>query len=390
MIAIGPLWFVNLFLLIFFIISTLFIGLTGTRKLTYIQFEKNKINTEKIDEKKIIEFPAIIDRDLLNTIPAIPISEQKPRIQPIAIIEMISVPTPPQDIVIESILEENEEFLPPLQISIRGTIISNNPKENRIFIENNRSKEEKNYMIGDIIEDAQIVFIGRTKAIFVRSNGQQETIYISKASQASEEQVILQSSWDKIIKKKDNGKINIDIGLLIKRIPNIGYFLDDLGIIVHLNNGIPEGCQIGSVFDGSLSSYLGFESGDIIISVNNISTNTQESRIQIYEYLLDQSYEAPVDLNVLILRNSEKITLNYCLFYNIINSNFGKSISDVKVKNNFSVDRSIYKKHAIDEQLSQGQNMENIKQEMNNQSYNLIEKSGKNNAIYREKETLGK
>jgi len=108
----------------------------------------------------------------------------------------------PSEIPLRFVDNKARDFLPPLQLNLHGTIINSNPKQNKAFIENAKNKEEKSYNLGEIIDDAQIIFIGKNKVIFIRSNGQQETLYSNKNSE-NEEDISSKIPWNKIIKKEN-------------------------------------------------------------------------------------------------------------------------------------------------------------------------------------------
>ena len=151
-----------------------------------------------------------------------------------------------------------------------------------------KTKEERSARLGDIVEDAQVVFIGKNKAVFIRANGQEETLYINSASAEEEKLLSLQTPWNKIIYKDNDEIYKINLSLLSKRTPSISHFLEELDIVTAFQGVIPIGCQIGTVPKESLAFSLGLETHDIIKKINNISVATPEERINIYEEIIDQ------------------------------------------------------------------------------------------------------
>lgn len=73
------------------------------------------------------------------------------------------------------------QFLDPLNISLKGIIVFvHDSSKNRAIIENNQTKQEASYQLGNNIEDAQLIRILSNKVIFLRSNGQQEVLYLKE------------------------------------------------------------------------------------------------------------------------------------------------------------------------------------------------------------------
>lgn len=386
MIIIGPLWFINFFLIIIFTIFISFIGLNKDNKIKYIPIKKTIVNNVKSDINNNIDFPSVLDRDIFNAMPVIPEEEKRPKIQPVKAFNIIEIPNPPEKIEKKSIHEDSENFLPPLQLTIKGTIITDNSRNNRVFIENNRTKDEKGYSIGDLIEDSQIVYIGKIKVIFIRSNGQQEIIFVNKASQYEDDKKnkIL---WNKIIEEDEEfNLIKIDLRLLEKKVHTIGHFLDELSLITYFEKDIPVGCQVGRGDKGSLADHLKLEAGDIIKSINHISVATQDSRIQIYESLFNLNDNKSIKIIVEIIRNNNIIVNNYEIYkssYSFENSkkNFHNMGIDEEA---YSLNRSINKKYIVESQINQGNNIKNnLDDIIDNDNIKNIEKGGKKNVLYR-------
>jgi type II secretory pathway component PulC len=220
-----------------------------------------------------------------------------------------NMPSEPSELTEDDIPIPEIPILPPLQVTLKGLIISSNPLHNRAFIENIRTREEKLYKISDIIDDSQIVSINRTNIIFIRSNGQQETIEISNSFLNEKKEDSLQLK--NIIIKLSNNSFEINTALFGKKYPTIGHFLDDLDIITYLENNIPIGCIIGFINEGNIAYELGFRTDDIILSVNGIPVGSAENRISIYEsILLDKNLNTIV---VTVKRKENILTFNYSL-----------------------------------------------------------------------------
>lgn len=303
MITVGPLWFLNLTLMMLNFILIIFLGVSYNE--IKINFLLNNKNNEKIEliKSEIPNLAEITERDVFNTVD--PIKKQKKIYiyQPNTIVNMIYPPAYPTPLQIQPQVVFEREMLPPLQITLHGTIINDNPVKNKVFIENMRTKEEKDYSIGDIVEDAQIVFISKNKVIFVRSNGQEESIYLNKLFKI-EEEANSNISWNKIITTNDNIK-NIDLNLFGYKIKSFGAFIEELGLATYFENGIPVGCKIKNTKSNSLAQVLGFIENDIIISINNLPINTTEARATCINSIIKNFINEEFIINVAFKRNNE-------------------------------------------------------------------------------------
>lgn len=394
MIIIGPIWFVNLFLVIFFTFTTIFIGVKKEKTLIFPVLKI--INNDKKNEKKEkeIDFNKIIERDIFDSMPILPIEEQKPHIQAVPLFNISEIPAPPQYLNLITEEDEEIEYLPPLQIAIKGIIISNNPKNNRVFIENLRTKEERGYFIGDLIEEAQIVFIAKNKVVFIRSNGQQETIYINKIGE-NEDLIALNIPLNKIIYKDENKEINIDYNYLSKKFHSLGDFLDELGLITYFENGIPIGCQVGLSSEKSFGKELELEEGDIILSINKINVSTHENRMKIYENLFNLFQDAIKNeifnknrISLEFIRNGERLNKDYLIVFDFKNNEdyVKKKLSSMSFdEDKISSHRPLFKKDILSEQVEKSRDYEYFNKSMDDEKINLVEngKAGKNNAIFR-------
>jgi hypothetical protein len=387
MIKDGRLWIVNSSLVIFLFIVVVYLILSFTPNISFKSLYSNsnvQFNVEKDDEIKAPSYEKIFERDVFNIVPSIPEEEQRPLFVPEKIIKVEEPPIVPKEVFYDSNEKKQRNFLPPLQLVVRGTIINSDPKYNRAFIENSRTKDERSYGLGDIVDDAQIIFIGKQKIVFIRSNGQQETIYISKSA-AEKDNAIFDLSWNSFINKDKNNNIRVDVGLIVKRVETLGNFLDELDVVTYFNNSIPVGCIVCSSDENSLSNALGLKVNDVIVSVDGIRTNTPESRVKIYENLILQSYEVPVTLSVKVLRSDLEIEINYILFEASVDE-YKRNLGILSFGENkrFVKDRDAEQKEIVEEQIKKGHDTRgNISKDILEIEKELPKKAGKKNALYR-------
>ncbi|MEX2438127.1 MAG: type II secretion system protein N, partial [Candidatus Babeliales bacterium] len=148
-----------------------------------------------------IDISSIYDNDLFNTYqPPLP----EPELQDFTT-KMPPAPMPqplymPQD--------GPPHFLEPLPIRLTGIIITGEETQDTAMITNTTSQEEVRYRTGDKIQDAQLIRILPNRIILIRSNGQQEILYLRKEDALKAEQE--EKPWHSIIETIDDTTYRID------------------------------------------------------------------------------------------------------------------------------------------------------------------------------------
>ena len=88
-------------------------------------------------------------------------------------------PTPPAPKMAQPLVWPKPQFLEPLSISLKGIIIiADDQSRNSAIIADKKTNRETTYRVGDTMDDAQLLKIFNNKVVFLRSNGQQEVIYL--------------------------------------------------------------------------------------------------------------------------------------------------------------------------------------------------------------------
>ncbi len=347
----------------------------------------SKNTVEDISINKIPQVSSIYERDLFSAMPIIPEEEVIPRYTPKNLVSIPSFPQPPQAVNADDLVVPPPQFLPPLSLVLKGTILSSNPAHNRAFIENTKTKEEKSVKLGDMVEDAQIISIGKNKTIFIRSNGQEEIIYTNPLIAQEEIEVARGLPWQKIVFDNSVGEKIIDVGLLIKRTPTVGHFLEALDLIASFDGPVPIGCQVGLATNTSLIYALGLETSDIITHIDDISTATPEDRISIYQKLVTSATHDTL-IAAKLRRKGNEITKTYRLFMPPLKtSSSSKShgvlgISEEKIYRGNSY-KERYAKHQVETSAHYARD---IGQDVNKQNQENTWRGGKQHVLYRQAE----
>lgn len=223
-------------------------------------------------------------------------------------IEPVPAPPVPQKVIIPE--PPKPIFLEPLNITLKGIIIvSFDEQKNSVLIADNKTDQEASYKIGDTIQDAQIIRIFNNKVILLRNNGQQEVLYLHENDAKSDPLFSSAEEWHTVVHRDDAVHFTVYPGPFIKHIENLPQFIEYLLLTTAYQKGEPVGARIGAIDMNSIGAYLGFAPGDILLSINSISTATVENRVAIYNQIVDGNL--PKTLTVTVLRNGRTIELFY-------------------------------------------------------------------------------
>ena len=222
----------------------------------------------------------------------------------------VVLPMPPQPKSFTKKPRSTPEFLAPLDVELKGIIYNSNNANSRAIIMNRKTKMEQLHKIGDVVEDAHLIFVGKNKAMFIRSNGQQETLFVS-AEAAQKDSLYAPPLVSGAVERIDEYHYIVSINQFVKEVHNLAQFLDNLDITTAFDQGRVLGCRIGKLTPKSIGSALGLQYGDIITSIDNISAITTADRVKIFKNIEKAVNNQQVVAT--ILRSGHAITLTYTL-----------------------------------------------------------------------------
>jgi len=294
------LWIINSGLIVLGIIGISLTFIIKQELPTVKQRRRNTVITETKPQRLIINAEKIYQNDLFDTFS--PPAEPKP------ISKNLVTPIPQLSVKPSSSPTKNKkvDFIPPLDITIKGIVISKEAKNSIVMAADNTGKEQV-YHIGDKINDGQVIKITKNQMMVIRANGQQETFSLRKND-------VLQpgiSSWDCAIKKIDSLLYHLDPVEITKTITSIGEVIEALDLCGAYQDGKSIGLRIGSIKHHPLGEKLGLQSGDIITKVNDLPTTDSKERIAIYDALAALPMGGYIHLK--ITRDGKDIDLSYLL-----------------------------------------------------------------------------
>lgn len=223
----------------------------------------------------------------------------------------ITIPQPPQIKEVSKRTPATPEFLAPLEISLKGVIFNSQSIHSRAIISDKKTKQEELYKIGDNIADANLIYIGKNKAIFIRSNGQQETVFISEEDAKNDPIYNVQQEWSSAVEKIDESNYIINLKPFSEQISNLPQLLNTLDITTAFEKGKSIGCRVGRMNPQSLGPSLGFNYEDIISKINTIPTTSTSDRVRIFKEI--ENIQNNDTINIEIIRKGRIKNLTYII-----------------------------------------------------------------------------
>lgn len=251
-----------------------------------------------IDKTKIYE------HDLFDTFIAPTVQEQP---KPI----VATIPAAPAPVTIRAPQEQPPSFLEPLNITLTGIIMTKDLAASRAIILDNVTKQEVNYKIGDELEDAQIMRIFKDRILLVRSNGQQETIYLTPQAAAQANEKLDRTDWSSVVVSQGKNKYILDVRDFADTVKTVGEFIELADLATAYMHGQSIGCKVGIIQPHGLVATMGLKKGDIITAVDGHLVYTAAQRIDTAEKLAELPMGSTIKVE--LLRQSMPITVEYVL-----------------------------------------------------------------------------
>lgn len=297
-----PIWIVNSTLLVLVLCALVFVLFTHVSLPEREDIEPTYYSAIKKEKKLQINIGQIYSADLFGTITAAEIAKAPE--------EAFPLPPEPQTAEIPDLPQP--QFLDPLDISLKGIfVVSTDSTKNRTIIANNKTKKEASYKIGDTIGDAQLIRIFGNKIILLRSNGQQEVLFLREQDAKMDTGYAATDEWNQIVQPLSGTIYMLDPFAFAQAIPDLGQFIEMLHLITAYKQGVSIGCRIGTLDEKSIGTALGLQAGDIITSIDDIPATTMEERLNIYESVLSKKESDKIV--VALMRNQQKLTFEYIL-----------------------------------------------------------------------------
>jgi type II secretion system protein C len=300
-----PFWIVNscLLLLLLLVASIMYFMRTPIMQRTDIHATAPTAGKQSAQEFTI-NISKIYEHDLFDTYQVE---------EPVSAIATIPpIPTPPEPEVASVPKIPEPQFVDPLDINLKGiVVISTQESKNRAIIQENKTGTEKTYKVGDFIHDAQLIRIFSNKVILLRSNGQQEVIYLREQDAKLDPVYSAIGGWEHVAQESEGDQYTVIRQEFVTRVKNLAHFIDLLDVTTAYKDGLSIGCRIGKIDAQSLAYYLGLKSSDIIVAINGIPTANTADRVKIYKTIMGLPDESSITVS--LIRNGKEFTLSYTI-----------------------------------------------------------------------------
>jgi type II secretory pathway component PulC len=265
-----------------------------------VQMRAPRVQEEsaQIDSKKIYE------DDLFGTY------HQEAAASPFTQAYIPPFPEPPMPHDTPAIIEPQPQFLEPLNIALKGIVVVNNSDiPSSAIIENKHNGQEFNYAIGDTIEDARVIRVYSNKVVLLRTNGQQEIIYLNEDDALHDPSYAGVQDWNAVIEKVATDGYLLDPQEFAQRVTSLAEFIDMIGLVTAYKKGTSIGCRLGKGSDQSFRDAIGLKTGDIINTINTISTSNTVDRLKIYKEIVSMQENDTIVVSVTRKERTFDITI---------------------------------------------------------------------------------
>lgn len=306
----SPLWIITstfaiilvaLLVFIIYSMSTLFVApKAATIKVSALPEVSTKEETRPRDLSVIYE-----EHDLFGT--------YRPAVTPIKSIDLLpSIPTPPMRIPVRMKPQQALQFLKPLPLKISGIIASNNEMKSQVSFVNTNTGKTESFKVGDKVLDAYILRILPKKVLVIRSNGQQETIYVYSNEAREDTKKMQDTSWSDVIQQQSERSFLVNPTALSSRVHSLAGLIDMLDLTTASRAGKPLGVRVGKMKKTSLGFASGFQPGDIITKILTTAPVSTAERMALFNEIA--SLELGAKVPVQFIRDNTLYTNTYTLF----------------------------------------------------------------------------
>jgi len=304
-----PLWILNSIITLSLLVTMIFVFYAIQRSSVGIKVEQIRPSESpelaKEEKPKPKDIRYIYEgNDLFQTY-----DQTKPEAPTVLPIPQLPKPPTPKPIISQT--NPEVQFLEPLPIKITGIIAHSDEAKSQVTLINNNTKESSSYKVGDKVFDAYILRIFAKKIILIRSNGQQETLYMYPEDAEKEINELKQTTWTDVVQPLEKNKFAVNTDNLALRIHSLAQLIEMLDLSTAFKQGISIGCRIGKIEEKSIGYSFGFRPGDMIIDIANIAPIDTVSRINIYNVLKDLKNNDTIKVS--FARNGEKMEYEYTI-----------------------------------------------------------------------------
>ncbi len=335
-----PLWLVNTAFLALLVCVAVFTFFSSQKPPKRVSLEPEASFNQQALSARSIDISKIYENDLFDTYhkTSAPIVEQT---------FTSPMPQAPTQSASQTPPDTSQPFLPPLNIKIRGIISVDDESHNIAIIADEKTTEQKNYKVGDMVEDARLVKILPNKAIFIRSNGQQETLYLNEKDLETDPVLFEQREhWLHIVKPAQQGLYLVDPESFEIVTKNLAQFIDMLDMTTVYQKGKSIGCRVGNIAPSSLGTALGLEPHDMITSVDGKAITTTDERYNAYKKIAAKDFGDTITVE--LIRDGAPLTITFRL--HDLKDPLDQTVDELKKANQIQIIHTIPSEEELNEE----------------------------------------
>jgi len=245
--------------------------------------------------RPIAEYQTISERNLFN------ISKEKPL-------------EPKKEIVVETIAPAEKK----LGLKLVGTVVADNPKLSRAFIDNRSTRKQEAYRVGDQAGDVLIKKILRNTVIITTQEGDKLlTVEIEETKQGSRARMPGKRSVGETLSPMQipssqppsarTRSISLDRQDVESSLADPDRFLEEIAVSPYMQNDQPSGFRISRIPPRNFLRKMGLRSRDIITGVNDQQITSPDQAAEVFEKLVEGG---EVTITIKRRRRTRKISLN--------------------------------------------------------------------------------
>ncbi|WP_300672385.1 type II secretion system protein GspC [Desulfoluna sp.] len=177
-----------------------------------------------------------------------------------------------------------------LRLKLWGTVSGGGETVTRAIIEDEVTRKQDLYKVGDTVQEAVIKLVLRDRVV-MRYKGQDEVLMMEKekatasGSRRTSSRSRSRSPSTNSIKKK----VNLKRDTVNDAMMNINTLMKDVRIKPHFRNGQPEGMAVSGIKSDSIFRKMGIRNGDIIIGVDGQKIESVDDAMSLYGTLKSSS-----------------------------------------------------------------------------------------------------
>ena len=290
-----PLWAINSSLLFLFLLGQVVFLMVKIPMPRRVSLEPGVMKALEKQTAVVVDIKTIYDEnDIFGTYtPRAPVMPKQPDMT------IPQMPEAPAAIPLTVPVEPQKVFVPPLPVVLKGVIyLHDQPSRSVAMVQFQDSKEEINYRVGQLINDAQILKIFADHIVVVRSNGQQETLYLRELDASKDMALAMEKELARLTIQFKNGMYHVPVDTFTVQVKNLGQFIDLLDLTTVYKKGKSIGCRVGKAAKDSLGAKLGFAYDDIISQIDGLPVTDIASRVLAFDHVVEKEIGDKITVHV--------------------------------------------------------------------------------------------